>query len=73
MTVEQWQTIRASNTTRTSRCRELLLHLFSNSHPKTFLVLLDALEKEAHHIWESIVSQSPSASEGRPNIIMLLL
>src|SRR6218665_2450440 len=59
VTIDQWQRIRLENPFRRDRCRALLDHLFSINHPRAFLVLRQAVEKEHPHLRESIDTQKP--------------
>ena len=59
ITIDQWQRIRLGNPVRRDRCRGLLYHLFSIQHPRAFLVLRQAVEKEHPHLLESIATQKP--------------
>ena len=58
ITIDQWQRIGHDKPPR-DRCRALLNHLFSIQHPRAFLVVRQALEKENHYLLESIDNQEP--------------
>src|SRR6218665_3914131 len=59
VTIDQWQRIRLENPVKQDKCRALLHHLFSIQHPRAFLVLQQAVEKEHPHLLEAVATQKP--------------
>src|SRR6218665_1346680 len=50
ITIDEKLRIRNTNHTTTDRSRALLHHLLSIQHPRTFLVVREALKKENHYL-----------------------
>ena len=57
ITIDEKQRIRNTNHTTTDRCRALLDRLLSIQHPRAFLVVRQALQKENHYLLEFIDDQ----------------
>lgn len=54
ISVEEWDRMKTREVTRYDVCRALLNHLCLQHHPKAFLVVRKALEKENHWLLQEI-------------------
>lgn len=54
ITIDDWQRISVENRTRPDKCRALLSHLFYTQHPRAFISVLKALNKENHYLLKYI-------------------